>query len=383
MAQLTMQDILNKFYADYREKYTPSAEQLKVINAIRNCRTGSLGLNASVCEDCGSIRIHNNSCRNRCCPNCQQIPTEKWIDARQEDVLDAPYFHVVFTIPEILNPIIYSNQDIMYNLLFRCSSEAVAELTLDSKYLGARPGFISVLHTWGSEMNYHPHIHMILLGGGLDHSGKWKSASSGFFIPVKVLAKVFRGKFMEGLKRLRVSRSLQYHGTSEKYFNSCNFQDMVNECYEIEWNTYIKETFNGAGSVIRYLGKYTHRIAISNRRLVSIDDDKVTYYVKDYRNKGKWKKISVSGSEFIRRFLMHVPPKRFVRIRHYGILATRCKSGKMELCRKLLKQEQRKSRLKGISIPDILKILWDVDICTCEKCGGQMKAFHPSAHMRC
>ena len=170
MSDLTVQDVFNRFYDDYREKFTPSQDQIKVVNAIRNCKTGSLGVNASICENCGSVRIHNNSCRNRCCPNCQQIPKEKWIDARQEDVLDAPYFHVVFTVPEQLNPIFYSNQQALYDLLFHCSSQTVEELALDPKFLGAKPGFISVLHTWGSEMNYHPHIHMILLGGGLDHS---------------------------------------------------------------------------------------------------------------------------------------------------------------------------------------------------------------------
>ena len=383
MNDLTVQDVFNTFYADYREKYTPSPEQLKVVNAIRNCKTGSLGLNASVCESCGSIRIHNNSCRNRCCPNCKQIPKEKWIDARQEDVLDAPYFHVVFTVPEQLNPIIYSNQQLMYDLLFRCSAQTIEDLSLDRKYLGARPGFISVLHTWGSEMNYHPHVHMILLGGGLDHSDNWKSADRNFFIPVKVLSKVFRGKYLAALKELRSSKVLEYHGSSAKYINSLVFQDLIDECYGIDWNLYIKETFNGANSVIQYLGKYTHRIAISNHRLLSIDSDKVTYYVKDYRNKGKWKPFSVTGAEFIRRFLMHVPPKRFVRIRHYGIIATRCKSVKMAHCRIILKQEQRKAQLKGLPVQEILKLLWDIDICTCEKCGGSMRSVNTYIHLRC
>ena len=383
MSDLTVQDVFNRFYDDYREKFTPSQDQIKVVNAIRNCKTGSLGVNASICENCGSVRIHNNSCRNRCCPNCQQIPKEKWIDARQEDVLDAPYFHVVFTVPEQLNPFFYSNQQALYDLLFHCSSQTVEELALDPKFLGAKPGFISVLHTWGSEMNYHPHIHMILLGGGLDHSDNWKSANRKFFIPVKVLSKVFRGKFLAGLKDLRSSKSLQYYGSSEKYISSYTFQELIDECYAIEWNLYIKETFNGANSVIQYLGKYTHRIAVSNHRLLSIDDDKVTFYVKDYRNSGKWKTLSLPGHEFVRRFLMHVPPKRFVRIRHYGILATRCKSAKMSRCRQLLKQEQRKSQLKGLPVPEILKLLWDIDICTCEKCGGSMRAVNPHLNLRC
>jgi len=383
MNDLTVQDVFNTFYADYREKYTPSPEQLKVVNAIRNCKTGSLGLNASICENCGSIRIHNNSCRNRCCPNCQQIPKEKWIDARQEDVLDAPYFHVVFTVPEQLNPIIYSNQQLMYDLLFHCSAQTIEELSLDRKYLGARPGFISVLHTWGSEMNYHPHVHMILLGGGLDHSDNWRSTDRKFFIPVKVLSKVFRGKFLAGLKELRSAKSLQYCGSSERFINSYAFQGLIDECYGIEWNLYIKETFNGANSVIQYLGKYTHRIAISNHRLLSIDGNNVTYYVKNYQNKGRWKPFTATGAEFIRRFLMHVPPRRFVRIRHYGILSTRCKSAKMARCRLLLRQIQRKAQLKGLPVPEILKLLWNIDICTCEKCGGSLRMVKPHLVLRC
>jgi hypothetical protein len=271
----------------------------------------------------------------------------------------------------------------MYDLLFRCSAQTIEDLSLDRKYLGARPGFISVLHTWGSEMNYHPHVHMILLGGGLDHSDNWKSADRNFFIPVKVLSKVFRGKYLAALKELRSSKVLEYHGSSAKYINSLVFQDLIDECYGIDWNLYIKETFNGANSVIQYLGKYTHRIAISNHRLLSIDSDKVTYYVKDYRNKGKWKPFSVTGAEFIRRFLMHVPPKRFVRIRHYGIIATRCKSVKMAHCRIILKQEQRKAQLKGLPVLEILKLLWDIDICTCEKCGGSMRSVNTYIHLRC
>jgi hypothetical protein len=224
---------------------------------------------------------------------------------------------------------------------------------------------------------------MILLGGGLDHSDNWKSADRRFFIPVKVLSKMFRGKFLANLKGLRSSKVLQYHGSAEKYINSYVFQELIDECYGIEWNLYIKATFNGANSVIQYLGKYTHRIAISNHRLISIDGDKVTYYVKDYRNKGKWKTFTVTGAEFIRRFLMHVPPKRFVRIRHYGILATRCKSARMARCRLLLRQEQRKAQLKGLPIPEILKLLWNIDICTCEKCGGSMRPVSANMHLRC
>lgn len=262
---------------------------------------------------------------------CQALPKEKWIDLRREDVLDAPYFHVVFTMPEELNPVIYSNQSLLYNALYHAASDTLEELSADGKYLGAKIGYLFILHTWGSEMNYHPHIHAIVLGGGLDGKKQWRDRGEEFFLPVRVISKVFRGKYMETMKGLWKDGKLEFHGSAGKYQNRYAFQELMDTCYRKEWAPYCKKTFNGSGDVISYLGKYTHRIAISNHRLVSMTENTVTFSVKDYRDEGKWKTLTLQGAEFIRRFLMHVPPKRFVRIRHYGLLSVRTKAKELAL----------------------------------------------------
>ena len=325
----TIQDVFERFYPVYEKKHELPAHHRKAAFHIMNCKTGAFGVNISVCEDCGCISIHNNSCRSRCCPVCQEFPKEKWIDAQKENVLDAPYYHVVFTVPEELNPIIYSNQKLLYDALYHAASSTLNELAKDSKYLGADIGYICILHTWGSAMNYHPHIHTIVLGGGLDKDSKWKDTGGKFFLPYGVIAKVFREK-------------------------------------------------------------YTHRIAISNHRIKSMTEATVTYAVKDYKNKGQWKEKTVPGEEFIRRFLMHVPPKHFVRIRHYGLLSCRNKSKKMTHCRNLLGCKKYISALKNRSATEMIKLLYNIDVCRCSSCGGKMVPHLPDkhtpsvlAHMRC
>ena len=300
MDKPTVQDIFHRFYPKYLDKYTPSSQQAKVAHCIINCKTGAYGANVSICEDCGQPEIHYNSCRNRCCPMCQALPKEKWMDKRREDVLDAPYFHVVFTVPQELNPLIYSNQQVLYDALYHSVSATINELTTDSRHLGARVGYICVLHTWGSEMNYHPHIHVILLGGGLSSKNEWRDKGKDFFLPVKVLSKMFRSKYMDELKALHKDNKLEFHGSSEKYRNHYTFKELLNTCYAKEWIPHCKKTFNGAQSVINYLGKYTHRIAISNHRIIRMDEDTVTYYVKDYRKEGTWKELTIPGVEFVR-----------------------------------------------------------------------------------
>ena len=303
---------------------------------------------------------------------CQALPKEMWMDKRREDVLDAPYFHVVFTVPQELNPLIYSNQQLLYDTLYHSVSATINELTADTRHLGAKVGYICVLHTWGSEINYHPHIHVILLGGGLTANNQWRDKGEEFFLPVKVLSKLFRGKYLNELKILWEENKLQFHGSSVKYRNHYAFKELLNTCYEKDWIPHCKKTFNGAQSVINYLGKYTHRIAISNHRIIRMDENTVTYYVKDYREKGKWKEFTISGVEFIRRFLMHVPPKRFVRIRHYGLLCTRSKTKHLALCRNLLGCKQYLSRLKDMETPQILETLYGIKVTVCKCCGGHL-----------
>lgn len=372
MSKPTIQDLFLKFYPRYLDKYTPSPQQSKVANCIINCKTGAYGANVSMCEDCGHLQIHYNSCRNRCCPMCQALPKEKWMDKRREDVLDAPYFHVVFTVPQELNPLIYSNQQLLYDALYHCVSQTINELTTDTRHLGAKVGYICVLHTWGSEMNYHPHIHVILLGGGLTAKNQWRDKGEEFFLPVKIMSKLFRGKYMAKLKILYEEKKLQFHGNSEKYRNRYAFKELLTLCYNKDWVPHCKKTFNGAQSVINYLGKYTHRIAISNHRIIRMDEDTVTYYVKDYREEGKWKECTISGIEFIRRFLMHVPPKRFVRIRHYGLLCTRTKTRHLTLCRNLLGCKQYLSKLKDMKTPQMLETLYGIKVSVCKCCGGHL-----------
>ena len=222
------------------------------------------------------------------------------------------------------------------------------------------------------EMKHHPHIHTIILGGGLDEKNHWKDKGEKFFFPVKVMSAVFKKYYLSELKQLRADEKLEYHGSSEEYLNQYRFKELLDICYKTEWITYIKKAFNGAQSVIKYLGKYTHRIAISNRRIISMNDKSVTYSVKDYKNEGQWTKITVSGAEFVRRFLMHVLPKGFVRIRHYGLISCRVKGKKMTLCRNLLGCKQYISKLRGMNTEQMMLALYNVDICKCPNCGGHM-----------
>ena len=379
----TVQDIFRRFYPLYLDKYAPSAIQAKTANNIINCKTGAYGANVSTCGDCGQVHIHYNSCRNRCCPMCQAVPKEIWMDMRREDVLDAPYFHLVFTVPEILNPVILSNQKLLYDALYHAASETINELTEDPKYLGAKVGYICILHTWGSEMNYHPHIHTILLGGGLTSKNHWKDNGCDFFLPIKVISKVFRGKYLGELKSLWEEDLLQFHGSSEKYRNRYLFKELLDDCYSLEWIPYCKKTFNGAQSVINYLGKYTHRIAISNHRIVRMDEKTVTFSVKDYRNEGRWKEITLPGIEFLRRFLMHVPPRRFVRIRHYGLLCSRSKKKHLTLCRNLLGCKKYLSKLREMEMPEILAYLYGIKVYICKNCGGPLGKPHRQMPLRC
>ena len=389
-ADCTIQDVFNRFYPEYTKTHELSAAQRKAAYHIRNCKTGAFGVNVSVCEECGCISTHYNSCRDRCCPMCQEFPKEKWVDARREDVLEAPYFHVVFTVPEELNPVIYSNQKLLYDALYHASSDTLRELASDSKYLGADIGYICILHTWGSEMNFHPHIHAVVLGGGLDPQNHWKDNGEDFFLPIRVVSRLFRGKYLAELKHLWKDGKLEFHGSAECFKNHYVFKELLDSCYSKEWIPYCKKPFDGAESVIKYLGKYTHRIAISNYRIKSMTDSTVTFTAKDYKNQGRWKEVTVTGEEFIRRFLMHVPPKRFVRIRHYGLLSSRNKNRKITLCRNLLGCKKYLSRLKDLDAPAIIRLLYNKDVCKCSSCGGKIipmgsdpSLFKPEPHLLC
>jgi hypothetical protein len=373
--QITIQDVFHQFLPEYCETHNFSEVQHLAAFCISNCRTAEMGANVSECEVCRKRYIHYNSCRNRHCPMCQGMDVDEWIDRQQENVLDVPYFHTVFTIPKELYPLVYSNQKLLYDALYHAAHQALAELSADPKHLGARIGYICVLHTWGSRMNYHPHLHTIVLGGGLDKCNKWKDKGEKFFFPIRVMSAVFKKYYLRELKELWSTEKLEYHGTSDKYRNHYTFKELLDDLYKKEWIVYIKKAFNGAGSVIKYLGRYTHRIAISNRRIISMTKETVTYLAKDYKNGGKMIPYTVRGVDFLRMFLMHVLPKGFVRIRHYGLLSCRNKKEKMSLCRELLNSIQYISRLRGKTTAEKLMILYQKDICKCDSCGGKLLSF--------
>lgn len=374
--QITIQDIFRQYLPEYSRTHRFSPQQHLAALCISKCRTPEMGANISECESCHKKYIHYNSCKNRHCPMCQAMEVDEWIDKQQENVLDVPYYHTVFTIPEELYPLVYSNQKLLYDALYHAAHLTMTELSLDPKYLGARTGYICILHTWGSKMNYHPHLHAIVLGGGLDRTNKWKDKGGKFFFPAKVMSAVFRKYYLKELKGLRSSEKLEYHGTAKDLRNHFAFKDLLEKLYKKEWIVYIKEAFNGANSVIKYLGRYTHRIAMSNRRILGMTEETVTYLAKDYKNGGKMVPYTIKGTEFLRMFLMHVLPKGFVRIRYYGILSSRSKKEKLGLCRKLLNGIRYISQLRGKTYTEKLMILYKKDICKCEACGGRLLAFN-------
>lgn len=372
-SNVTIQDVFERFLPEYSEIKNFSDRQYLAVKCIQKCRTAEMGAHVSECEACNARYIHYNSCKNRHCPMCQGMNVDEWIDLQQENVLNTTYFHTVFTMPEEIYPLVYSNQKLLYDALYHAAHKTLTEMSENPKFLGARIGYICVLHTWGSRMNYRPHLHTIVLGGGLDKKNQWVDKNGKMFFPLPIMEAIFRKNYLEELKALRREEKLEYHGSATEFRNHYRFKELLDVLYSKTWLVYMKEAFNEALSVINYLGRYTHRIAISNRRIIRIEDDKVIYMAKDYADGGNMKETSVPGTEFIRMFLMHVLPKGFVRIRHYGLLLCRCKKVKMTLCRNLLGCEQYISKLRGKSVADKIKILYNHDICKCKKCGEPMK----------
>lgn len=330
-------DIFRTYGRAYRSKYKLPKRMIKVMSAIENCRTAKLGGHIDECDECGHIRISYNSCRNRHCPKCQSLTKEKWLMDRKNDLLPIEYFHIVFTIPDKLNSLILRNQKELYNILFKSVSETLLELGKKPKYLGAEIGFISVLHTWGQNLMDHPHIHCIVPGGGLSRdSKKWISCREHFFIPIKVLSRLFRGKFLSQLKNAYKEEKIQFHGCIVALKKEINFQEFLNELYQKEWIVYSKPAFKNPEHVIEYLGRYTHRVAITNSRIREIRNGKITFQYKDYKQENKKKEMTIEADEFIRRFMMHILPDRFVKIRHYGILSNRNRKTKLRRSKELL-----------------------------------------------
>lgn len=326
-----LQDVFRLYGEEYRRNHKLSYAQAKAVTAIERCRTAKLGSHIDSCENCGNVEISYNSCRNRHCPKCQTLSKERWIDNQKHHLLNTGYFHVVFTVPNTLRPLFYQNQSVLYGLLFRVVAETLQELAGNKNYLGARLGFTSILHTWGQNLHYHPHIHCIVPGGGLDYLGRWIASRKKFFLPVKVLSRLFRGKFLYHLGQAK----LNFFGEQEYLENPSDFQRLLDSCYKKEWIVYCKPPFQTAACVVEYLGRYTHRVAISNSRILKIQDGAVSFKWRDYKDENKWNVMTLAADEFIRRFLMHILPPGFMKIRHYGLLANRDKTKRLTLCKKL------------------------------------------------
>ena len=301
-----------------------SLGQLKVMSAIEQCRSAALGGHVLRCEDCGTTQVSYNSCRNRHCPKCQSHAAQRWLDARQADLLPVEYYHVVFTLPAPIADVAYQNKSAIYGLLFDTAAEVLLTIAADAKHLGARIGATLVLHTWGSALTHHPHVHGIVPGGGLAPDGKtWVACRPGFFLPVRVLSRLFRRRFLEGLQQLHRAQRLQFFGEHVALQDAGVFTAWLAPMRKQEWVVYAKRPFAGPQAVLAYLSRYTHRVAISNSRLVAVDERGVTFRWKDYRTKGRTrhKTMTLEPPEFMRRFLLHVLPGGFHRIRHYGLLA--------------------------------------------------------------
>ena len=357
-----IQEILNNGLEEYEKENKIVMYKKKVINAIKNCKTANIGAHKYICDECGYEEIAYNSCRNRHCPNCQTGKKLKWIEARKEEVLNIKYYHIVFTIPSELYTIAIQNQEKIYKILFKSSAETMQELARDEKYLGAEIGFFSILHTWGQNLMYHPHVHLVVTGGGLTEVNTWKEKEEDFFIPVQVMSRVYRGKFLDYMKKEKI----EFYGSNKDLENPATYNSLIQKMYDKEWIVYCKEPFKNAECVIQYLGRYTHRVAISNERILKIEEEKVTFKWRDYKDGNKMKEMTVSIEEFIRRFLLHILPPRFMKIRHYGLLGNRNKKTKLAVCKKLTNTTNLEKL--EISTLEILKKTLGVDFNLCPVC---------------
>ena len=359
-------DIVRAIGDDFIHRHRSSLTwpQLKVLLAIRRCRTAALGGHLDGCSQCGHQAVSYNSCRNRHCPRCQTSARDNWLAERTKELLPVPYSHVVFTIPHQLAPLAQQNKRVLYDLLLRASAATLLEIAADPRHLGAKIGFLSVLHTWGQNLQHHPHVHCVVPTGGLafDESS-WIRPRDGFFLPVKVLSKVFRGKFVAGLRRAFGSGKLSFHGEIKGLASQRLFRAFVRSLYGTDWVVYSKKPFRGPEHVLQYLARYTHRVAISSHRLLAFKDGRVTFRWKDYAHGNKQKAMTLSVDEFLRRFLLHVLPRGFVRIRFFGFLSRRTRARLLPICRTLVGAIPHES---AEATPAVSRSF------TCPSCGGAM-----------
>jgi Putative transposase/Transposase zinc-binding domain len=337
--RLEVADVLRSYTPAYLEAFgaTLTLDQRRVLRDLMRCRTAALGGHVEACADCGHEQIAYNSCRNRHCPKCQAALRAQWLEERASELLPVEYFHVVFTLPEPLGRIALPNRRWLYSTLFRAAAETLLQIAADPKHLGGQIGFLAILHTWGQNLHLHPHLHCVVPGGGLADDGThWLACRPGFFLPVRVLSRLFRGKFLARLDEAFTQGHLVFPGQHQELAQPAAFRKWLAALRATDWVVYAKPPFGGAEQVLKYLARYTHRIAISNQRLVKMEDGKVHFHWKDYAHGNAAKVMALDAVEFIRRFLQHVLPSGFVRIRHFGFLANRCRRQKLERCRKLL-----------------------------------------------
>ena len=354
MSKYTIQDIFITYGDEYTKNHNLSKQQWKVFNAIKNCGTKELGYHICTCEECGEEYFGYNSCRNRHCPMCQNYAREKWIQKESSYLLDSKYFHIITTVPYELNEIFLYNQKICYNILFKATSEAILELADDPKWFGAKVGITSILHTWGQTMEFHPHIHSIVTGGGLKNN-KWISCDKDYIFKVQVLGSLFRGKLLYYLKH-------EFNDLNTNFNDIKEFNKFLEPLYNKTWITYIEPPKGKAENVIEYVGRYSFRVAISNERIKNIEDGKVTFEYKDYKDNSKIKLITITAEEFIRRFLLHVLPDNFTKIKHYGLLSNRNKKNNIRFCKLLISRI-----LTNEFVSTISRVFHEFK---CEKCGS-------------
>jgi predicted RNA-binding Zn-ribbon protein involved in translation (DUF1610 family) len=357
-------DILHAQGATFIEQHPwLSVQQRSVLRAIARCRTAALGGHLDRCDACGHQAISYNSCRNRHCPKCQGQARERWLHARERELLDVPYVHVVFTLPHALLPLVYRNSARLYTWLFQTSAATLREVAANPRHLGAEIGVLAILHTWGQTLVRHPHVHCVVPAGGVspDHQCWVHSKYAGFFLPVKVLSRVFRGKFVAALRRSYARGELDLGGAATTLRNPSAWNAFVDALFRTDWVVYVKPAFGGPAAVLRYLGRYTHRVAISNHRLITFDGKRITFQWKDYARDGQRRTMTLTAMEFLRRFVQHVLPRGFVRIRQFGFLANHCRTARLTLARRLLRQRS-----------SLTNALPTTPVWSCPHCGAAM-----------
>jgi hypothetical protein len=360
------------FFAAHGESVTSG--QRRILHALTSCRTAALGGHVDACDSCGHAAVSYNSCRNRHCPKCLAGASARWLEERQAELLPVPYFHVVFTLPAELAPIALQTKKVVYGLLFDAASRALLTIAADPRHLGAQITFLAILHTWGQNLHHHPHIHCVVPGGGLapDRS-QWIACREKFFLPVRVLSSLYRGKLLDSLNRARERGDIGLHGEQAHLADPARWKALLKRLRAKQWVVYAKPPFGGPEQVLKYLARYTHRVAISNSRIVSIDDDSVVFRWKDYADENRQRTMKLNGAEFIRRFLMHALPSGFVRIRHFGLFANSVRAANLELCRRLVPRASASSTLE-LPAPKADREVSDETVRACPVCTpGRMR----------